>query len=512
MDDVLVIGAGPAGLLAAWVARQRGAKVKVMASGIGTTHVSPGWIGILHDEDGTQTRADERGQAVSISAKHRNETSIPQVGTEASAALSEHPTQPAKASTPDIPSNIQRFVAVHPQHPYALAGIDALRGGIAALCQVGQAAGLRYLGDLSANFRLPTALGAVAEAALVPESFAAGDLRLPGPMLIAGPAGWRDFYPRLCAENLTHQGYPAQGVYFDLPEMAALSRFDATPLGLAGLFEQAVVRAQVAAQLKPRLDGATRVGFPAVLGLHHAVEVWRELQDRLGVPVFEIPTLPPSVPGIRLFNAFKAALTAAGVPILLDMTATKGLLAHADLDSQSGIKAMRQPPSGLAGLSEQWQQPAEASTPATTASVYGNKVTGVVVPDVVRDRTYRADTYILATGGLYGGGIISDYRGTLREAVFGLPLHVPGEMEEWFNDRFLPPVATLHAMSLQGHPIHRAGVRVNGRMQPLDEAGNVVLENVRIAGRLLAGYDPLAEGSTEGVWLATAYRAASSTI
>ena len=46
-DDVLIIGAGPAGLLAAWTARQRGARVRVLATGIGTTHVSAGWIGVL---------------------------------------------------------------------------------------------------------------------------------------------------------------------------------------------------------------------------------------------------------------------------------------------------------------------------------------------------------------------------------------------------------------------------------------------------------------------------------
>ena len=47
-------------------------------------------------------------------------------------------------------------------------------------------------------------------------------------------------------------------------------------------------------------------------------------------------------------------------------------------------------------------------------------------------------------------------------------------------------------------------------MQPVDESGRVILENIRLAGRLLAGCDPLAEGSTEGVWLATAYRAATT--
>jgi len=418
-NDVLVIGAGPAGLLAAWVARQRGAKVRVLASGIGTTHVSPGWLQVLNA---------------------------------ASAA------------------SLEGWIAAHPQHPYALAGLAALLGGLAALREVSESAGVRYVGAPGANFRLPTALGALGEAAVTPESFAAGDLRQPGAVLIAGPTGWRDFYPQLCADNLARQGFAAQSTAFDLPEMAAASRFDLTPVGLARLFEQAEARARVAAQLKPRLDGATRVGLPAVLGLAQHAEVWRDLQDRLGVPVFEIPTLPPSVPGMRLFNACKAALARAGVPILLGMTAVRGETAN-------------------------------------------GRATGVVAPNVVREATYRAGTIILATGGLYGGGIASNHRGEMREAVFDLPVYVPGGLSEWFNERFFTPVPveTLHATSLQqqGHPIHYAGVRANSRLQPVDETGNVVLENVRIAGRLLADYNPLQEGSTEGVWLATGYRAAA---
>jgi glycerol-3-phosphate dehydrogenase subunit B len=286
-------------------------------------------------------------------------------------------------------------------------------------------------------------------------------------------------------------------VSFDLPEMAALSRFDATPPGLARLFDRPEVRQRVAAQLKPQLDGATRVGLPAVIGLEHHAEAWQDLRERLGVSLFEIPTLPPSVPGMRLFNAFKAALTRAGVPILLDMTATRGLV---DIASRTKSQELQSGIEASAGFSGQWKQPAKASSPEDAPNLYRNYATGVVVPDVVRDRTYRADTYILATGGLYGGGIASDYTGALHETIFDLPLHVPGEMSDWFEPVFLAD---------QGHPIHRAGVRANRAMQPVDEAGNIVLKNVRIAGRLLANYDPLAEGSTEGVWLATAFRAAT---
>jgi glycerol-3-phosphate dehydrogenase subunit B len=375
---------------------------------------------------------------------------------------------------PDVTAAFDAFVTARPQHPYTLAGLDALQGGIAALRTVAGAAGINFLGDpdLSglggANFRLPTALGAAIQVALAPESFAAGDLRQPGAMLIAGPAGWRDFYPRLCAENLARQGVAAQAVTFDLPEMHT-SKFDATPVGLARLFDRPEVRARVAAQLKPKLDGAARVGLPAILGLAHSAEAHRDLSDRLGAPVFEIPTLPPSVPGMRLFNAFKAALTAAGVPILLDMTATRGI-------------------------------------------VEGTQAAGMIIPNVVRDQTYRAGTFILATGGLYGGGITSDFRGELQEAVFGLPLRLPGAMDAWFGERLLPASAGAGAPAAStqhSHAVHLAGVRANRQMQPLDGSGCVVLANVRVAGRLLADYDPVAEGSTEGVWLATAYRAAS---
>ena len=96
MEEVIVIGAGPAGLLAAWVARQRGAKVRVLASGIGTTHISPGWIQVLNESPG---------------------------------------------------ASLESWIAAHPEHPYALAGMDALTGGLAALREVCARAGLNYVGD-----------------------------------------------------------------------------------------------------------------------------------------------------------------------------------------------------------------------------------------------------------------------------------------------------------------------------------------------------------------------------
>ena len=70
-------------------------------------------------------------------------------------------------------------------------------------------------------------------------------------------------------------------------------------------------------ELAARVEPDERVGFPAVLGIQNAGDVWRELETRLERPVFEVATLPPSVSGIRLFGAMTAALRQAGSRILL---------------------------------------------------------------------------------------------------------------------------------------------------------------------------------------------------
>jgi glycerol-3-phosphate dehydrogenase subunit B len=407
MDDLLVIGAGPAGLFSAWLASRRGLKTRVIAAGINTTHIMPGWLAVL----------DASG---------------------------------------DLNAAIARFAAERPGHPYALAGSAAVTGGINALRELCEPYGLLYAGSLMGNLLLPTALGAAIPAAYAPLSFTAGDLSAAGAMLIAGPKGWRDFYPSLCAANLARQGHVVDAFAFDLPEIHAV-KFDNISTGLARLFDQADVRERVAAQIKPRLNGATRVGMPAVLGLNDYPHSWRHLQDLIGVPVFEIPTLPPSVPGLRLYNVFKTALARAGVQVLLNM-------------------------------------------PVARAGADANSVEAVAVQNVVRETVYRAKSFILATGGLYGGGILSDHHGALRETIFGLPVYDAPPMDRWFADRFMP----------SDHPIHYAGIAVDPTLRPVDESGKVLFENVRVVGRALAGYNGPCEGSTEGVWLASAQAAVDS--
>jgi glycerol-3-phosphate dehydrogenase subunit B len=95
-----------------------------------------------------------------------------------------------------------------------------------------------------------------------------------------------------------------------------------------------------------------------------------------------------------------------------------------------------------------------------------------------------------------GGGFVGTTDGELHETIFRLPLDSPQSREGWFNREFLNP---------NGHPVFRSGLRVNAELQPVDEEGRLLYENLFITGSSLAGSDTLVERSFDGVALATGY-------
>lgn len=411
--DVVVIGAGLAGLMAGWQAAVKGCRVRVVAKGWGTTHWHAGCIDVLgyYPPD--------------------NQTPV---------------EVPAEA--------LAQLVQKTPHHPYALVGIEALAQALDAFQQLCAAACYPMRGSLERNWLLPTALGGVRPTCLAPETMIAGDLRQRDPMLLVGFRPYLDFYPALAADNLKAQGFPARDVTLDLPRPEQRRLVNAT--NLAQLFERADFRAEVVDALKPHLGDAARVGFPAVLGIHNALGVQRDLQEHLGRPIFEIPVLPPSIPGIRLHRILTGAVERAGGRVFEGME-------------------------------------------VVAADVRDKIVEAVWTQAAARRKLHRARHFILATGGILGSGIVAEDMDTLREVIFDLPLAAVPKRSEWFDPEFL---------SLRGHPIYRAGVAVNERLQPLDAANNVLYTNLYVAGTTLAHCDALLERSFEGVALSTGFVAA----
>lgn len=406
--DTVVIGAGLAGLTAAARLAEEGRRVAVVAHGVGATHLAPGVIDVVGYELGLPVR------------------------------------RPAAA-----------LAKLAPGHPYKRAGMRLVDESIEWLRGLFDGP-YGYVGGLEANLLLPTAVGAAKPSAVVPTSFAGGDLRGGGRFVFVGFRGLKDFYPRYLAENVARAGVEARALeVVRAPGPGA----DLNALWLAREFDRPSFRDWVVRELRGRVEADERVGFPAVLGLEDPGRVWRELEDGLGRVVFEVPTLPPSVSGMRLFQRLKARLSAAGARLVVGSRARLG-------------------------------------------QVSGRRIESVLVDGAARAAPYRAHSFVLATGGFASGGLELDSYGHVRETALDLPVAgVPDEA----GPRFLPGY-------FDDHPLAYAGLAVDDQLRPVDAAGRPFAENLHAAGAIIGGAVPWREQSGNGISLATGYAAAAAVL
>jgi len=263
--DTIVIGVGLAGLTAALRLADEGARVLVIAKGLGSTHLAPATIDVLGFDGGWVQ-------------------------------------SPARA--------LPAFAAANPDHPYARLSPQLVAESVDWLKS--RLPGMGFQGSAEENFLLPTAVGAVKPSSLVPETMAGGDLRTGGRFVFVG-LGLKDFYPAYLAENLAQARLDGQVVSARAIEVSppVAGAADRTSDGLSRLFEEPSFRRAVIRELIGKLEPEERVGFPAVLGRIRAGEVWRDVEAGLERQVFEVATLPPSQSGIRLYEAMSAALSQA---------------------------------------------------------------------------------------------------------------------------------------------------------------------------------------------------------
>ena len=302
------------------------------------------------------------------------------------------------------------------RHPYTLLPDGAIDDGIRFLKTLG------YAGD--GNLWLLSPLGCPKPTALAQPFIAAGDLK-------ALPRDARPAVVALCGSQAIEARLQAAGLArwfpqaFVLPVEFYVQRSDSlrTVPEIAADLDQPGRRAQLADALRRavRNSGATHLYLPTLGYQPESIDA--------GVPVYELLSAPPSVPGIRLQRAIEKALHDAGI------------------DVRTGIVEKRAD-GGVQVISGTSCEPLE--------------------PQAI----------VLATGRFIGGGIRSEDR--LRETVFDLPVWagdrqrlVPLPTEELFSQKAAGRHVGLTAglRELRYDRIHAAGAVVGGYDPSRDEGG-----------------------------------------
>ena len=353
---------------------------------------------------------------------------------------------------------VARLIAQQPTHPYARAGLAAVKEGTALMIEWFREAGLAWEGTLDRNFLLPTATGAPKPCCLAPASMTAGDLSQPEPIVLCGFVGYQDFAPELAASNLKREWGRADvaAVRVTAPGYGPDRLF--TSIDLARSFEDAAFRDAVAGQLRDRVTGdGVRVGVPGVLGLTAPNETFAAFQRAVGHPVFEIPTVPPSVIALRLFDRLRKHLQESGIEII-------------------------------------WAAPAHA------AEVTDGRCRSILLKAAGHELPVEAASYVLALEDWVDGALRAGVH-TVRDPFFHQPV-------AWHK---LPTDRTAESL-FAPQPFEQVGYALTDRLQPADEKGRPLARNVFCAGGAMAGYDPTGTKSRGGMAIATGYRAAQEAL
>ncbi len=393
MYDVAVVGAGLAGMSAAVFAANRGLRV-VQVGNAGALLFSSGLLDLLgvHPiEEGTAWRE-------------------PWVGLAA----------------------LRRDL---PQHPYAKLEGACLRAAFGELVAALDGAGLAYTSPGETNHELLTGVGTLKSTYCMPRSMQTGAEALAActPCLLVDFEGLREYSAKAIAAGAAAR-WPTlrtRRLAFPAPGIAG----EAYAAHIAQALEGRAARERLADLVRPHVGDARAVGLPAVLGILRTADATAHLGQALGVPVFEVPTMPTSVPGLRLKNALERAVAARQV----------------DRHAHGRVVAV-----------ERGRDVFALSFAATPAPV-----------------TLHACALILATGRFMGGGLVAGRTG-VREPLLGLAVTQPATRSDWHQVDFL---------DARGHALNRAGIEVDEGFRALDARGAVVHPRLFAVGTILAHHD-----------------------
>ena len=345
-----------------------------------------------------------------------------------------------------------------PGHPYARLTPGIIKESLSKVVSFLGKNNLSYVKSGENNSELMTPLGTTKTSYYIPQTMWEGvsALKEKRPGLVVGFDELKDFSAARVARGLMGQWSGLRWRNISLKGMVKTSSLVSGDI-LARDMETAGNVKNLASLIRPHLKDAETVGLPAILGMKRPQEIIEKLSLELGATVFEIPTTPLSVPGLRLNEAFTQGLAEKGVKLFFP----ERILSWEKEDDGAFLLAMGQ------GPQKKW---------------------------------IRAEGVILATGRFWAHGLRAD-RDRIREPLFDLPVHQPENRNHWHCEHFL---------DLRGHPVNRAGLNIDDQFRPLNRSGEPAWVNLFAAGSILAHQDWMRMKCGSGLAISSAYGAVTA--
>lgn len=323
------------------------------------------------------------------------------------------------------------------EHPYHKVGKKNISDSIQYFKDLMEEQGINYIGDSRKNRSILTPIGKHRITSLVPLTMKYADINKNDTFHIISFKDLKDFFPSYITGI-----FPGTGI----------SVFDAgthTTMGIAAKMDNANFLSSFITWIKLQNIKQNKIGVPAVLGIINTQSIVKKLEKETGKIFFEIPTLPPSIPGLRLFRNLKSIAEKKGVSFY-----------------------------GSAEIIDYKKE--------------NNKILNITIKKPGRPDYVDADAFILATGSFVSGGLFLN-KNNFKETVFNLPVYSP-ITEELFNQDFFK----------LGHPIEKSGILINKNFNALESSFN----NLFIAGSIMAHSETMKYQCGHGMAISTGIEAA----
>lgn len=212
----------------------------------------------------------------------------------------------------DTETGLHTLARQAPQHPYTRIGTERVMDYARQTQRLLAESGIPMAGQAEHPHQRITPLGTRRSAWLSPpevpiDSLAGQRIR------VVSISGFADFQPQLAAAGLARQGAMVETAEITLPELDMLREnpTEFRSANIARLLETEAMWTVLRSALLPLAQEADALFMPACFGLND-YRLFNWLRCKLPCSLFLLPTLPPSVPGMRMHSQLQRQFIKTG--------------------------------------------------------------------------------------------------------------------------------------------------------------------------------------------------------